>query len=62
MTCPDALDAARLASFLDGQAADLLDKYFNSNTFTGGHFERFAGGGDRPEVADRFTRAPEEDP
>jgi hypothetical protein len=55
MTCPDALDAARLASFLDGQAAVLLDEYFNSNTFTGGHFERFAGGGDRPEVADRFT-------
>jgi hypothetical protein len=34
MTCPDALDAARLASSLDGEAAVLLDEYFNSNTFT----------------------------
>jgi hypothetical protein len=26
MTCPDTLDAARLASFLDGQAVVLLDE------------------------------------
>lgn len=51
---------------LDGehrnQAADLLRRYFNLGAdghpdFTGAMFERFAGGGDRPEVADQFTTA-----
>lgn len=39
----------------NARAADVLQTYFSSGAFTGGWFERFAGGGDRPEVADRFT-------
>lgn len=39
----------------DPRAAQVLQAYFTSGTFTGGHFERFAGGGDRPEIANSFT-------
>ena len=40
------------------RAAALLRRYFTPRpvgTFTGAHFERLGGGGDRPEIADRFT-------
>jgi hypothetical protein len=54
MTKP--IEAAVLRPYLDdGRAVDALRRYFNSETYTGGRFERFAGGGDRSEVADRFT-------
>lgn len=39
-------------------AADVLRSYFAprpSGRFTGAHFERLGGGGDRPEVADHLT-------
>jgi hypothetical protein len=49
------IDPDQLLPFLDKAAVDLLRAYFTSGTFTGGSFERFAGGGDRPESADRFT-------
>lgn len=54
MTAPE-IDPVQLASYLDGNASELLSEYFRSGRFTGGSFERFAGGGDRPDVADRFT-------
>lgn len=54
MTAP-TIDPVQLASYLDGNASELLSEYFRSGRFTGGSFERFAGGGDRPDVADRFT-------
>jgi hypothetical protein len=44
-----------LSHYLDHDAAALLDRYFNSDTFSGGRFERFAGGGDQPNVSGRFT-------
>ncbi len=55
MNNQDPLDVTRLTPFLGEQAVDLVDLYFNSAEYTGGQFERFAGGGDRPEIADRFT-------
>lgn len=36
-------------------AVELLQGYFAPGTFEGAHFERFAGGGDRPDVQDEFT-------
>lgn len=51
----DPVEVTRLTPFLGEQAVDLLDRYFNTAEYTGGEFERFAGGGDRPEIADRFT-------
>jgi hypothetical protein len=44
-----------LSRYCDEYAAELLKKYFSSDDYTGGWFERFAGGGDRAETADRFT-------
>lgn len=48
----------QIRAYLDTGAAERLRRYFGGATgsaFTGGSFERFAGGGDRPDVADRFT-------
>ena len=45
------IDPSTLLSFLGDQAEPHLRTYFDSGTFTGGRFERFAGGGDRHEVA-----------
>ena len=55
MSDQDHLDVTQVTRFLDEEAGVLLDHYFNSGKYTGGQFERFAGGGDRPEVAGRFT-------
>jgi len=49
------IDVARLARYLEGTAPALLDRYFNSGDFTGGRFERFAGGGDRSETVNHLT-------
>ncbi|MEA2685969.1 MAG: hypothetical protein QOE93_1164 [Actinomycetota bacterium] len=49
------IDLGMLSRFLEPDAANLLDRYFNSGIYTGGQFERFAGGGDRPGVESRFT-------
>lgn len=38
-----------------GRALDLLREYFAPGAFTGAHFERLTGGGDRPEVKNVFT-------
>lgn len=51
---PVPLDAA-LSRYLGAQAVDVLNDYFRSGRFTGGSFDRFRGGGDRPETANRFT-------
>lgn len=37
------------------RAVCVLRAYFSPGKYTGAHFERFAGGGDRPDVANRFT-------
>ncbi len=55
MTDPTPIDAGRLNRFLDEYTVEILKKYFDSGEYTGGRFERFAGGGDRAESADRFT-------
>lgn len=56
MAHPAPLAPDLLGKYLDGRAEGRLRKYFDhSGTFTGGRFERFAGGGDRPETADTFT-------
>lgn len=54
--------SARLATLLDptrlDAAADVVRRYFSTPAtggFTGAYFERFCGGGDRPEVAKAFT-------
>jgi hypothetical protein len=42
----------------EDQAAEVLRCYFTPRPvgrFTGAHFERLGGGGDRPEIADEFT-------
>lgn len=48
----------RLARLLDPtqeeRAACVLRAYFSPGRYTGAHFERFAGGGDRADVAHRF--------
>ena len=52
----------RLQRLLEPDSADraaaLLRRYFTPRPvgeFTGAHFERLGGGGDRPEIADQFT-------
>lgn len=49
----------RLAHLLSPARSDeavrVLQRYFTPGRFTGAHFERFAGGGDRPSAADEFT-------
>ncbi|NKY38147.1 DUF6308 family protein [Cellulomonas septica] len=54
--------SARLAWFLDpnrtDEAADVLRRYFTprpEGQFSGAHFERLGGGGDRPAIANEFT-------
>lgn len=54
--------SARLVAYLEPHhlqdAADVVRIYFTprpTGRFTGAHFERFEGGGDRPSVADEFT-------
>lgn len=49
------IDPQQLYRYLDGEAPQRLRTYFGSGTYTGGRFERFAGGGDRPAVKDEFT-------
>jgi hypothetical protein len=49
------IDAGLLNRFMDDYAVEVLREYFNSGKFTGGQFERFAGGGDNAETAGRFT-------
>lgn len=49
------IDVARLVGYLDDKAVRRLDEYFNSGVYTGGQFERFAGGGDRSQIAERLT-------
>lgn len=55
MTEPTPLDPGALNRYFDDFAYEVLQNYFNSGTYTGGRFERFAGGGDQPETADQFT-------
>lgn len=54
--------SAQLARYLEPEsteaAAAVVATYFTprpTGTFTGAHFERLGGGGDRPAVADEFT-------
>lgn len=49
------IELDKLSQYLEGDSALLLDRYFNSGRFSGGRFERFAGGGDRPGVSGQFT-------
>jgi hypothetical protein len=44
-----------LNRYLDEFAVEVLQNYFNSGKFSGGGFERFAGGGDQPDTANEFT-------
>jgi uncharacterized protein DUF6308 len=55
MTNFTPLDPGRISRYFDEFAVEQLKTYFNSGTFAGGQFERFAGGGDRPETANQFT-------
>lgn len=50
------ITAAQIVGYLDERAVGLLAEYFApAGRFTGGRFERFAGGGARVETANRFT-------
>lgn len=49
------IPVATLNQYLDDRAVGLLRTYFSTGTFTGGRFERFAGGGDRADVANVIT-------
>ncbi len=49
------IDPQLIWPFLDDSAERALDVYFNSGAFTGGQFDRFAGGGDRQGNANTFT-------
>ena len=49
------IDPAELGPFVGDDAIGRLVEYFQSGRFTGGRFDRLAGGGDRPDVADVFT-------
>jgi hypothetical protein len=49
------IPVATLNQYLDHRAVGLLRTYFSTGTFTGGRFERFAGGGDRADVANVIT-------
>lgn len=54
----DEIHPDQIRAYLDIGAGENLRRYFgggSGGSFTGGSFERFAGGGDRPEVASRFT-------
>lgn len=53
-TGPMPIDPSALNRYLGAPALGHLDEYFNSGQYTGGRFERFSGGGDRPETALRF--------
>ncbi len=55
MTDFTPLDPGRLNRYLDEFAVEQLTTYFESGKYTGGHFERFGGGGDHPDTAGRFT-------
>jgi len=55
MTNFTPLDPGRISRYFDEFAVEQLKTYFNSGTFAGGQFERFAGGGDRAETANQFT-------
>ncbi|MGH3848194.1 MAG: DUF6308 family protein [Pseudonocardiaceae bacterium] len=46
-----------LLEYLDEGAPNRLRDYFCSGRFSGGRFERFAGGGDSDEIANLFTPA-----
>ena len=52
-----AIEPDVLRRYVAEDAIDRLQSYFGSGRFTGGCFERFDGGGDREDVADRFTSA-----
>ena len=49
------IDPADLRRFVDDDAIGRLVEYFQSGRFTGGRFDRLAGGGDRTNIADVFT-------
>ncbi|MGB3412443.1 MAG: DUF6308 family protein [Microthrixaceae bacterium] len=54
----DAIEPSQIRAYLGEEAASNLHNYFHGSgtkLFTGSSFERFAGGGDRPEVANHFT-------
>lgn len=48
------IDAGKLNRYVDDYAVEIVAKYFKSGTYTGGWFDHYAGGGDRPETANRF--------
>lgn len=54
-TEPVLIDPAVLMRYLGDGAVGRLDEYFHSGMYTGGQFERFAGGGDRPATVGAFT-------
>lgn len=54
----NSIKPQQIREYLDAEAERNLRRYFGNDPddfFIGGSFERFAGGGDRPEVANRFT-------
>src|SRR4051812_29996860 len=51
----EQIDPAELRRFVGDDAIGRLVEYFQSGRFTGGRFDRLAGGGDRPDVTDMFT-------
>ena len=51
----EQIDPAELRRFVGDDAIGRLVEYFQSGRFTGGGFDRLAGGGDRPDVTDMFT-------
>lgn len=53
-----SIEADQVRAYLGPDAVERLREYFDRDAdqlFTGAHFELFAGGGDRPEVASKFT-------
>lgn len=54
MSSHHPIDPSTIRAYLGDDASDLLHEYFDpgfgSSSFTGGRFERFAGGGDRSET------------
>src|ERR1700722_15338300 len=55
MTNFTPLEPNKINRYYDEFAVEQLKTYFESGTYAGGQFERFAGGGDRPETANKFT-------
>ncbi|NLA35845.1 MAG: hypothetical protein GX868_09160 [Actinobacteria bacterium] len=54
----NSIQPQQIREYLDDEAERNLRRYFGDDPedfFIGGTFERFAGGGDRPEVANRLT-------